>query len=266
MISTTKQNKSILKKILTTIGVIVFWIVIWDIASFVINQYNENLSILVPRPLVVFKKWIQIVLTKSFIKAEVFTINRMLLGFIIGLISGFWIGILTHISNLANAILSPLIKMIRATPVIAIIILMFLFFKSSTLPVFIVVLMVMPLVWQCVHDGLKNAPKQLLEMARVFKLSYSKTLFKVKLPCISQQIISTTVSALGLAWKSGIAAEVICLPNTSLGILLWQSNNTYAYDEVYAITITVIIISILIELLIKFLCNKFILSGGTKDA
>ena len=96
------------------------------------------------------------------------------------------------------------------------------------------------------------------EMAKAYNLSRQKTLLKIKLPCITPGLISTCVNSLGLAWKSGVAAEVICLPNISLGTMLWQGKGNVNFDEVYAVTLTVVVLSVIIEILFKFLCNKYL--------
>ncbi len=263
MISTTKQTKpSILKKIIKTVLIATFWILIWEAASRLVSKNNDLMLLILPSPFTVLKKWTELAFTTPFIKAELLTLARIFTGFIFGVVLGFFIGILTHIFNLVYSLLSPVLKIIRAVPVVAIIILMYLFFSSSTLPIIIVCLMVLPLVWQTVHDGLQNTDKSLLEMSKVFSLSNSKTLFNVKLPSIMPSLITSCVNALGLAWKSGVAAEVICLPNISLGTMLWHSKGSIDFDEVYAVTLTVVVLSIIIEILLKYLCNKYLARNG----
>ncbi len=265
MISTTKQTKtSFFKKTIKTILIATFWILIWEAASRLVSRNNELLLLILPSPFTVFKTWTKIAFTSNFIKAELLTLVRIFAGFIIGCVLGFVIGIITHISNLFYALLSPILKIIRAIPVVAIIIIMYLFFDSSTLPVLIVCLMVLPLIWQTVYDGLNNTDKGLLEMSEVFNLSKIKTLIRVKLPSITPNLITACVNALGLAWKSGVAAEVICLPKVSLGTMLWQGKGSVNFDEVYAVTLTVVVLSIIIEILLKYLCNKYLArNGGT---
>ena len=122
--------------------------------------------------------------------------------------------------------------------------------------------MVSPLIWQATNDGLKNTNIKILEMAHVYNISKIKTVFLIKLPSIIPNLITTCVNSLGLAWKSGVAAEVICLPKISLGTLLWQGKGNVNFDEVYAVTLTVILLSIIIEFLLKFLCKKYLLKSG----
>lgn len=268
MISTITQNKqSVFKKIIKAILVATFWIFIWEAASRLVSRNNELLLLILPSPFTVIKTWTNIAFTEDFIKSEILTLVRIFMGFVFGVGFGFIIGIITHISNILNSMLSPILKIIRAIPVVAIIILLYLFFESSTLPIIIVCLMVLPIIWQTVHDGLNNTDKSLLEMSSVFNLSRSRTLLNVKIPIIMPNLISSCVNALGLAWKSGVAAEVICLPSVSLGTMLWQGKGSVNFDEVYAVTLTVVFLSIIIEILLKFLCNKYLerIGGASND-
>ena len=67
--------------------------------------------------------------------------------------------------------------------------------------------MVLPLIYANVREGIDSADRQLLEMARVFRLSRRKTFRYCYLPAILPFFLSAISSALGFAWKSGIAAE-----------------------------------------------------------
>lgn len=264
MIYSTKQTKTveIFKKAIKVICIAAFWIFVWEAASRIVSRNNNLLILILPSPFTVFKKWFELAFTQKFLTAEFYTLARIFLGFISGVVLGFLFGILTHISKTFSALISPILKIIRAIPVVAIIILLYLFFNSSTLPVIIVSLMVMPIIWQTVHDGLNNTDIRLIEMGNVFLLPNTKILFRIKIPQIIPNLITSVTNALGLAWKSGVAAEVICLPKTSLGTILWQSKGNVNYDEVYAVTLTVVVLSIIIEFFIKYLCKKYISKNG----
>ena len=58
---------------------------------------------------------------------------------------------------------------------------------------------------------------------------------------------TAAVTGLGFAWKSGIAAEVICRTQGSLGDLLWSGKATVSYDEVFALTVVIVLCSALLQ-------------------
>lgn len=258
MTFTTKQIKHVLKKILKFVLVTAFWLLVWEAASRLLSRDNELLLLILPSPVTVFKTWLNMGFTPEYLTAALYTLLRVFLGFLIGSVVGILIGIVTNLSKIADAIISPILKLIRAVPVVAIVILLYLFFKSDVLPIIIVILMVLPLVWQTVYDGLCHTDRQYLEMAKVYKLSRFKTFMQVRLPLIVPSLISTLINALGLAWKSGVAAEVICLPAISLGTILWSAKGGVDFDKVYAVTLTVVILSIIIEILLKQLTKRLL--------
>ena len=63
-------------------------------------------------------------------------------------------------------------------------------------------------------------------------------------------------SGIGLAWKAGIAAEVICSPNSAIGSRLYDSKIYLETPELFAWTATVVVLSILIEKLTVYILNK----------
>lgn len=258
MIYSTTQNKvkNLIIKTLRAVAVTALWVLVWDIAAILASRNNELMLLLLPRPVTVFEKWLEIAFTSEFLMAVARSLSRIFSGFIIGIVCGTLAGLLTSALKLADWILSPLLKMIRAVPVVAITILFFSLFKSDALPVTIVALMVTPLMWQTVHDGMLRPDKKLCEMAKVYKLSTAKTFYYVRLPQVLPSFITAGVNALGLAWKSGIAAEVICEPSVALGTILMQGKGMIDFSAVYAVTLTVVILSLVIEVLLKGFCRK----------
>ena len=79
-------------------------------------------------------------------------------------------------------------------------------------------------------------------------------------------ISSALLSSIGLGWKAGIAAEVLCTPNVSIGTELFNAKTYFENIDVFAWTATVIVISLIFELVImrlfKLLLKKYIKSSG----
>ena len=254
------RNKA-LKKAIKSILILTFWLAVWETASLLVR--NE-LKLFLPSPVAVFTKWLEVGFTAEYFSAAGATLLRIFAGFVFGTAFGFVLGLLTSNIKTLYSLVSPVLRIIRATPVVSFIILAFLFIKVDALPVFISFLMVVPLVWQTVHDGISNSDRELDEMCRVFGVSRLRALFRVKLPACLSGIISTSVSALGFAWKSGVAAEVLCTPEISLGHRIYSAKASLDFDEVYAATLTVVLLSLVIELLLKYLCKRYLSKEAAK--
>jgi NitT/TauT family transport system permease protein len=257
--STTMLNKKdFSNKLIKAFIALIFWVAVWEITSIFIG---EDLRLFLPSPFAVLRRWSQILLEPEYLKATAFTLLRIITGFCLGAATGIFLAILTNLSKLAYILLSPALKIIRAVPVVSFIILAFLFMSTDTLPLFISFLMVVPLVWQASHDGIENADKKLCEMGKVFGFNKIKILFKIRFPLSISQILSSLVSGLGYAWKSGVAAEVICTPEKSLGHEIFRGKFNLDYESVYAVTLTVVLLSLVIEILFKTVSERYIKGG-----
>lgn len=262
MTDSTTTNKNILKKAGGILLSVIFWLAVWQAASMLIA--NE-LKLFLPAPGAVFGRLAGLLCTAGFYKNAGSTLLRIFCGFVLGSALGLAFGIFTFASKAARTVFAPAMRVIRAVPVVSFIILAFLFIKVDRLPVFISMLMVMPTVWQSVHDGLCGTDRQLTEMCRVYKVGKVRELFAVRLPLSGPEVVTAAVNALGLAWKSGVAAEVLCTPVVSIGYGLSRAKGNLDFEGVYAMTLTVVVLSVLFEIVLKLLCRHFI-TGGNENA
>ena len=188
---------------------------------------------------------------------------RITAGYVSGLIIGSICAVLSARFRVFRDIFAPILHLIRAVPVASFIILALVWIKSAYLSVFISFLMVLPMIWSNVENGIRNLDNGYAEMGRVFGLSPLKILFKIKLPLIMPSFTAAAVNALGFAWKSGVAAEVICRPVNSIGRLLQDAKLYLETPRVFALTAVVAALSLLIELIIKRLARRYLNDKNT---
>lgn len=241
------MNSTMITKILKKAAILLFWIAVWQLASYLVN-----VALILPTPLSTLTALKKLCITSDFYKAVFLSLFRIVLGFVLGVVVGFLGAILSNKIKLVSEIFAPIIKLLRAVPVASFIIIAFYWFKSSEVPTLICFLMVMPMIWSSVETELLNIDKKYIEVAKIYKLSASKTFFGIKLPIIMPNFLTTMLTALGFAWKSGIAAEIICIPPDSLGGTIQASKNVLLTDEVFALTLVVIFLSIILESIVKF--------------
>ena len=106
-------------------------------------------------------------------------------------------------------------------------------------------------------------------MAQLFAVPKSRVLLQLRLPSLSPYFLSACRSAIALAWKAGIAAEVLCVPTRSIGRAIYEGKTYLMTEELFAWTFLVVIISVLIEwgalaLLRKAQGAIALRKGGTK--
>ena len=212
---------------------------------------------LIPTPLATLKTLLELAKTEKFYISVLLSLLRIIIGYALGVILGVLGAVASYHSKLFDALFSPILKLIKAVPVASFIILALVWFKSDSLPIFIAFLMVLPMIWSTMKSGLENIDGKYLELAKVYKLDNIKTFFEIKLPFILPSLISTALTALGFAWKSGVAAEVICRPSNSLGNMLQEAKIYIETAEVFAITAVVALLSIILENIIKAVVRRY---------
>ena len=251
MTSIIMRNK--LKKALCSCGVILFWIVLWQIGA---SSANRSLLLAIPTPVSTAEALLRLLPQQSFLAAAGLSVLRILAGYGLAVLLGTVCAAAAHRFPFFRTLTAPLLSLIRSVPVAAFIILVFLWMSTDTIPIFISFLMIFPLVWANVEAGLGAVDRRLLEMAHVMGLPRGKTLTKILLPALSPSFFSALTAGLGFAWKSGVAAEVICRTSRSLGNLLWVSKNAIDYDEVFALTVVIVVLSVLLETLVRLVFGR----------
>ncbi len=246
------MKTSIIKnRFLKPLIALIFWVLVWYLIAALIDK-----EIFLPYPHTVLKRFFAISFQPDFLKTVIISFLRILLGFTVGTVFGFLLALLTNHSVFAETLISPAIRVVRTTPVVSFILLAYLWLSNDTIPIVIALLMVVPIVWQNVSAGLSNLDNNLLEMASVFKLSKAKTFGKIILPQLRPYLYSGCLTSLGLAWKSGIAAEVISYPNIAIGKKMNEAKVLLDTADVLVWTFTVIILCLAFEILFRLLFNR----------
>ena len=230
-----------------------FWIIVWQAAAWAVGS-----DLLLPSPIVTGRALFSLAGTWRFWGSCFSTLLRVFAGFLLGMLAGTVLGVLTAVSGLLDALLTPLRSVVKATPITSFIILVLLYLTSSLTPMFIAFLMVMPMAWANVAGGILSTDKQLLEMADTFGFSGWKKLKTVYAPSVLPHFLSAATTGLGFAWKSGVTAEVIAHPEFGIGKYIYESKLYLETPELFAWTVAVIILSFALEKLVMLVLGRVI--------
>ena len=225
---------------------LVFWLGVWQFAAVRVGQ-----ELLRPTPVAVWQSLITLAATAEFWLSALYTLGRVVLGLLGGMILGSLLAVLTHFCKLADWLISPAVRVIRATPVVSFILLVYLWVTRTNIPGVIAALMVLPVVWGNLTAGLAAVDGQLLELSRAYRFGRMKTLRLIYLPSIRPHFISGFLTAFGLAWKSGVAAEVLCPPKYAIGTRIQQAKTALETPELFAWTLVLVVLSLVLELLLR---------------
>jgi NitT/TauT family transport system permease protein len=225
-----------------------FWLLIWELLSRRIDN-----DIFLPSPMCVLGALLELSKSLDFWQTIMFSSLRIVFGFVLALSVGTVLAIGSHQSKVIRELIAPFMKLIKATPVASFIILALIWINKRNLSVLISFLMVVPMIYANVAQGLKATDEKLLQMAEVFHLSKLKKMIAIYIPAVSPYFISAVSVGLGFCWKAGIAAEVIGYPNGSIGERLYEAKLYLMIKELFAWTIVIIIISVLFERVVMWL-------------
>lgn len=244
--------KNKLKKPALTAGSVLIWVAVWHIAA---SLANQNLLIKIPLPIDTLRAFISSLPLKSFWMSVLASLSNVMLGFVSAVVIGTICGILASYSGAFKTLSAPVLHIIRSVPVAAFIVLAYLWIPNKLIPPFISFLMVFPIIKSHVDTGLTAVDKKNVEMASVFGMNRWEILRHIKIPTVMPFLREASITGLGIAWKSGIAAEVICSTSGSLGAILAGANSHFEQESTFAITLTVVILSLILENILK-ICWK----------
>ena len=233
------------------------WLSLWQILY--VTVQNE---ILISSPYAVFHRAFHLLFEKLFWVKTFHSFLSITEGYLLGVLCGVLLAILTNASKLLHAIFQPVLTLIKATPVVSFIILALVWMRKATVPVFISFLMVVPVVWANLSVAIQETNPQLLEMAKVYHFGIWKTIRHVYVPTVLPVFLTALTTATGFAWKSGIAAEVISTPQYAIGTELYNAKVYLETTDLFAWTLIVVLFSLLFEKLILHIVSK--IANNTK--
>ena len=231
---------------------VLFWLVVWQLAALAVGQ-----SFILPGPAAVLGTLIQLAGVPSFWKTALLSLVRVLAGLLAGTLLGALTAALTCASSWCERLFAPVIRIVRATPVASFILLVLLWTGRNQVPAVISGLMVLPVVWENLVRGLDEVDGQLVELGRAYRLSPVKMLTLIYLPSLRPYFLSAVTTAMGLAWKSGVAAEVLCLPRQALGTQIYNTKYYLQVPELFAWTAAVVALSLLLEKLLRLVLGRW---------
>jgi NitT/TauT family transport system permease protein len=245
--SITKELRRVTRKII----ILIFWVLVWELCSLFTNN-----PLLLPSPIEVAKVLLFLTGKIYFWKSVFNSVTTVILGLFLSIGIGILIGVAAGLISFIEELLEPLMVVIKATPVMSIIILALVWFKSSNVVIFTAILICFPIIYTNVLQGIKAVDKQLIQMANIYKVKNKYIIKDIYLPSIKHYIVSGILMCLGLGWKVSVASEILSTPRYSIGLNLLNAKSTLETAELFAWTIVVVLLSFIFELIFKYYVKK----------
>ncbi len=231
------------------LGIISF-LLLWEIGALFVKS-----DIILPGPAQVARALYQLFGNNKFWLSIGGSFLRVLEAFILSGLLGLATGIISGIKPQAQAFLNPFIVGMRATPVMALILVAMFWFPAWQVPVFSAILMAFPVMHTSTEAGVHAVDQKLLQMSNFFHVPSSLVFWRLRLPSALPYILSGAKNALGLSWKVVVAGEVLSQPRMALGTGMQEARLSIETAAVFAWAIITILLCGLSEYLFGLLTD-----------
>ena len=224
---------------------VAFWLAAWEVAARAIDA-----RIILVGPLEVLARLVELAGTGEFWASVGVSLGRIGAGYVAAVAAGTALAALASRVPVVRELLAPLMGAMKAVPVASFVILVLLWVSSRYLSVVIALVMALPVVYTNVLEGIRQTDPRLLEMCDVFHV---RGWDRVRLVYASQVLPyfrAAVTLALGLSWKAGIAAEVIGLPDFTIGEHLYDAKVYLDTPDLFAWTVAIVVVSVALEALV----------------
>lgn len=256
------------RQIFTRLAASALWIGAWQVASLLVGN-----SILVAGPVDTVARLGAIVCGESFLPVVSFSLVRIAAGFLLAFALGVSLALVAHHHRVFRELLAPFVLVCKSVPVACIVVLLLIWMGSRMVSGVAVFLMAFPAIYLAMLEGLSGVDEKVADMLRVFSVGVMRRFLAHTWPSALPYLAATSKNACGMAWKAGVAAELIGAPLGSLGERVYQAKILLETADLFAWTIVIVVLSFVFEQVFVWLlrmsgpvAQRASLAGGGRAA
>ena len=235
--------------LITTITLIIVWLIL---------SIQIDNSIILPNPIDVSKSILYLLFDKSFYIAILLTLKRVFIGLFISMFISILLANLSSISVSFKRLFEPISVIAKTIPNISYIIIILIWFGSEISVSIIVFLILFPTFYSHFLLSLNKIKNSTYKLLNVYKISNKEKVFNIYIPMILPDIVNEIKLGFSLGFKVCIMAEILGQVNFGLGKMLYLAKIDLDMVTIFAITIFIVIISVMFEVLFNQLYKKVI--------
>ena len=242
-----KSNK---KKSDLIIGISLL-LLIWHLLAMGVGNIN-----IFPTPLAVIGALGKIIAAPNFFTTIALTLSRALTGLVISFILALVLGLLSVNTHFIKMLLYPLVSVMKAIPTAAIIVQLIIWFGPFKAPPIVGFIVIFPLLYAAVVEGLENIDTGIIEMADIYQIPKKYRIKYIYYPSVVSYLSAALDGTIGLCIKVIISAEYISITRNSLGYGIYYGFAYFDMSLVWAWAIVAICISVIIELPLRYVKKR----------
>lgn len=225
---------------------------IWAIVA----KVKDN-PLLLPMPSVVLERFFALGGEEGFWKSVGFSLLRTIVCFAFSFVFAMLFAVLGGLFKPVHKVMSPIISTLRSAPTVAVILIMYAFLRRNALTnaigfgnsISIVVgfLIAFPIFYSSFYSAISGVDKDLLEMAKVYKLRHIDVVRGIYMPSIVQSVFDVSQSTISLTLKVVVASEILACVSDGIGGKIQVANQSFEIAYLLAYTLIAIVFSFVLE-------------------
>ncbi|CDZ74503.1 ABC transporter permease [Peptoniphilus sp. ING2-D1G] len=247
----TTSNKDNKKRTVLAIAIL---ILLWQLAALIFP-----VKFLIATPLQVVRKLSELLGEIDFWQRIAYSCFRILTGLVLAIVLGVLCAMVSLKRKFLREIINQFSNLLKSTPVIVIAIVLLIIFSDNSVTAVVVLMACFPVIYINFLEGLDNTDVKMLELAKVYDFTEYKKWKYIRFRSAKSHLKSAVLITSGMAWKAGIAAEVMGLPDKSIGEAIYSSKIFLYTEEIFAYALVIILLSKVTEKLMIFIFDTFYL-------
>lgn len=158
---------------------------------------------------------------------------------------------LSYRYQLFETFIHPYIVLLKTIPLVSVIIILFVLVHFTLSTYIITFLMIFPILYQAVLTGLKSIDASYIDVYKLEKGTFISSIQYLYFPMTKPFILLGFLQSLGLGLKVIVMSEFITQYPNGIGRMIYNARVNLRYDQLFSITIVLILITFIIEKIVK---------------
>ena len=240
------------KKTLVIGIAILLWLLVWQLVA-----SGGFFNFLLASPVDTLKRLFVELGDPGFRLACWHTTGRVVVGFVGGLLLALAAALITGRAADRNSFGAALVKylievpiaVIRSIPIAPLIILLLFIVKASTVSIFIALFISLQTTYPVLRETIRDN-RRMVEAGKVYRVDRARLFFIFRLGSLFKTMESAGETALGMAFKAALAAELIAFSAHSLGLIFHDAKVNLDMSLLFAVTTVVILLAVILTKLL----------------
>lgn len=214
------------------------WLAAWQLLSMAIGH-----DLLLPGPVAVARRALELAADPASWSRVGFSFARIAGGFLLAFCLALALGLCAGRWRWVRELLEPAVLLLKSVPIVCVVVLLLLWVGARQVSVVAVFLAVFPPVYLSVVEALRARDDGLGRVLRAMGVPAWRRLLADAWQQLLPYLVATSRNACGMAWKAGVAAELIGSPRGSMGEGIYQAKLLLETGDLFAWTLAVVALS-----------------------